>query len=53
MQRVAGTQLDPQGVAAFCALPETEWKGIRTEAKGRDFASAIEAAFEAGSCKPL
>ena len=29
------------------------WKGIRTEAKGRDFASAIEGAFEVGSCKGL
>src|SRR5947207_8170828 len=31
MQRVAGTQLDPQGVSAFCALPETEWQAIRHE----------------------
>ena len=31
MQRVAGTQLDPQGVAAFCALPESEWLAIRRE----------------------
>ena len=31
MKRVAGTQLDPQGVDAFCALPESEWLGIRHE----------------------
>ena len=31
MQRVSGTQLDPQGVDAFCALPEAEWQRIRTE----------------------
>jgi response regulator RpfG family c-di-GMP phosphodiesterase len=31
LKRVAGTQLDPAGVAAFCALPETEWLRIRTE----------------------
>ena len=29
MQRVSGTQLDPQGVNAFCALAEVEWKAIR------------------------
>jgi len=29
MQRVAGTQLDPRGVEAFCALPESEWMAIR------------------------
>ena len=29
MQRVSGTQLDPQGVNAFCALPESEWQAIR------------------------
>jgi HD-GYP domain-containing protein (c-di-GMP phosphodiesterase class II) len=29
MQRVAGTQLDPRGVEAFCALPESEWQAIR------------------------
>ena len=29
MQRVSGTQLDPQGVNAFCALPEAEWQAIR------------------------
>ncbi len=29
MQRVSGTQLDPQGVNAFCALAEAEWKAIR------------------------
>jgi putative nucleotidyltransferase with HDIG domain len=31
MQRVAGTQLDPRGVEAFCSLPETEWLGIRRD----------------------
>ena len=31
MRRVAGTQLDPAGVDAFCALPESEWMGIRRE----------------------
>jgi response regulator RpfG family c-di-GMP phosphodiesterase len=31
MQRVSGTQLDPGGVAAFCALPEDEWVGIRKD----------------------
>jgi HD-GYP domain-containing protein (c-di-GMP phosphodiesterase class II) len=31
MQRVAGTQLDPQGVQAFCSLPEAEWQRIRHE----------------------
>src|SRR3954467_111723 len=31
MQRVAGTQLDPQGVGAFCAIPESEWMSIRLE----------------------
>ena len=31
MRRVAGTQLDPDGVAAFCALPEEEWLRIRHE----------------------
>jgi response regulator RpfG family c-di-GMP phosphodiesterase len=31
MQRVAGTQLDPRGVAAFCALPEAEWQAIRQD----------------------
>jgi response regulator RpfG family c-di-GMP phosphodiesterase len=31
MQRVAGTQLDPAGVEAFCSLPEAEWIGIRLE----------------------
>jgi len=31
MQRVAGTQLDPQGVQAFCSLPEAEWLRIRHE----------------------
>jgi len=29
MQRVAGTQLDPQGVQAFCSIPEEEWLQIR------------------------
>ena len=31
MKRVAGTQLDPRGVEAFCSLPEEEWKGIRRD----------------------
>src|SRR3954469_19794623 len=31
MQRVAGTQLDPHGVEAFCGIPEDEWLRIRTE----------------------
>src|SRR5438067_10519212 len=31
MKRVAGTQLDPGGVAAFCAVPEEEWLRIRHE----------------------
>src|SRR5205085_729758 len=31
MQRVAGTQLDPHVVAAFCAIPEEEWLSIRGE----------------------
>src|SRR5437660_12302325 len=31
MQRVAGTQLDPHGVAAFCAIGEQEWFRIRSE----------------------
>jgi response regulator RpfG family c-di-GMP phosphodiesterase len=31
MRRVAGTQLDPQGVQAFCSLPEAEWQRIRHE----------------------
>jgi HD-GYP domain-containing protein (c-di-GMP phosphodiesterase class II) len=31
MHRVSGTQLDPQGVDAFCALPETEWQTIKHE----------------------
>jgi len=31
MQRVAGTQLDPQGVAAFCTLPEAEWLAVRRD----------------------
>jgi hypothetical protein len=29
------------------------WKSIRTAAKGHEFSAAIEAAFEAGSCKGL
>jgi HD-GYP domain-containing protein (c-di-GMP phosphodiesterase class II) len=29
MKRVAGTQLDPDGVRAFCSLPESEWQAIR------------------------
>jgi hypothetical protein len=31
MQRVAGTQLDPQGVDAFCAIAEEEWLRIRAD----------------------
>jgi response regulator RpfG family c-di-GMP phosphodiesterase len=31
MRRVSGTQLDPQGVAAFCGLPESEWQAIRQD----------------------
>jgi response regulator RpfG family c-di-GMP phosphodiesterase len=31
IQRVSGTQLDPLGVAAFCAIPESEWMRIRLE----------------------
>src|SRR5437588_10916206 len=31
MQRVAGTQLDPRGVEAFCAIGEEEWLSIRGE----------------------
>src|SRR5207253_250156 len=29
MKRVAGTQLDPDGVNAFCSLPESAWQAIR------------------------
>src|SRR5438270_6770117 len=31
MKRVAGTQLDPRAVDAFCAVPETEWNAIRAD----------------------
>ena len=31
MQRVAGTQLDPHGVEAFCDIGEAEWQRIRSE----------------------
>jgi len=31
MQRVAGTQLDPNGVGAFCAVGEDEWMRIRQD----------------------
>src|SRR3954470_18809124 len=31
MRRVSGTQLDPRGVGAFCAIPESEWMSIRLE----------------------
>src|SRR6266850_1749472 len=31
MQRVAGTQLDPRGVEAFCGIAESEWLRIRHE----------------------
>src|SRR2546430_7019504 len=29
MKRVAGSQLDPDGVNAFCSLPESAWQAIR------------------------
>ncbi|MFL5249548.1 MAG: HD domain-containing phosphohydrolase [Myxococcales bacterium] len=31
IRRVAGTQLDPKAVDAFCSLPESEWLKIRAE----------------------
>jgi putative nucleotidyltransferase with HDIG domain len=31
IRRVAGTQLDPDAVDAFCRVPESEWKAIRAE----------------------
>ncbi|HEX4383195.1 MAG TPA: HD domain-containing phosphohydrolase, partial [Myxococcales bacterium] len=31
MKRVAGTQLDPDGVTAFCDVLEKEWAAIRSE----------------------
>ena len=31
MKRVSGTQLDPEGVAAFCSLPEAELLAIRRD----------------------
>ncbi|MFL5360179.1 MAG: HD domain-containing phosphohydrolase [Myxococcales bacterium] len=31
IRRVAGTQLDPQAVDAFCSIPESEWLKIRAE----------------------
>ena len=31
IRRVAGTQLDPRAVDAFCGLPESEWLRIRGE----------------------
>ena len=31
IRRVAGTQLDPDVVEAFCRLPESEWTAIRAE----------------------
>jgi response regulator RpfG family c-di-GMP phosphodiesterase len=31
MRRVAGSQLDPKGVEAFCAIPRDEWLRIRHE----------------------
>lgn len=31
MRRVAGSQLDPRAVEAFCAVPEAEWLRIRGE----------------------
>jgi len=39
MQRVAGTQLDPRGVAAFCSVAEAEWDAIRREVENQ---SALE-----------
>jgi response regulator RpfG family c-di-GMP phosphodiesterase len=39
MKRVAGTQLDPRCVAAFCDLPQTEWEAIRALVEDQ---SAIE-----------
>jgi putative nucleotidyltransferase with HDIG domain len=39
MLRVAGTQLDPKGVEAFCRVPEGEWEAIRREVENR---SALE-----------
>jgi response regulator RpfG family c-di-GMP phosphodiesterase len=35
MQRVAGTQLDPHGVEAFCRVPEAEWEAIRREVENQ------------------
>jgi len=31
IRRVAGTQLDPVAVEAFCRVPESDWKAIRSE----------------------
>ena len=31
IRRVAGTQLDPMAVEAFCRVPESDWKKIRAE----------------------
>jgi putative nucleotidyltransferase with HDIG domain len=42
MRRVAGTQLDPKGVEAFCRVPECEWEAIRREVENR---SAVERDF--------
>jgi response regulator RpfG family c-di-GMP phosphodiesterase len=39
MKRVAGTQLDPRSVAAFCAVPEPEWEAIRRAVENQ---SALE-----------
>jgi response regulator RpfG family c-di-GMP phosphodiesterase len=39
IKRVAGTQLDPRGVAAFCDVPEPEWDAIRREVENQ---SALE-----------
>jgi response regulator RpfG family c-di-GMP phosphodiesterase len=39
MKRVAGTQLDPRGVAAFCEVPEPEWDAIRRSVESQ---SALE-----------
>jgi response regulator RpfG family c-di-GMP phosphodiesterase len=39
MKRVAGTQLDPRGVAAFCEVPQAEWDAIRRAVENQ---SALE-----------
>src|SRR3954466_4059891 len=37
MQRVAGTQLDPRGVEAFCRVAQTEWDAIRREVENQSY----------------